>query len=138
MQAELTQVEVTETILPLSSSSSGRSSGKPWKTLKTATVRSFLPEGVKTKKWEDRMEKLKKEQAIQKLQTEMKEEKESEMRRFVPCSILPYSSDDYHSRREVTQERKKAAEERRRLEELQAKVCYHLRMYFSRHHRYPC
>ena len=43
--------------------------------------RSLLPAGLKTKKWEDRMEKTKKEQAIKKLQTELKEEKAAEIQR---------------------------------------------------------
>ncbi|KAI9060616.1 hypothetical protein FKP32DRAFT_1537157, partial [Trametes sanguinea] len=93
-------------VLPLAQSSAGRVSGKAWKPLKSATVRSHLPEGVKTKKWEERMEKTKKEQAIKKLQQELKQEKEEEIKR----------------RREVTLERKKALEERQRLEEAKAKV----------------
>ena len=46
-----------------------------------ARRRSHLPEGVKTKKWEDRMEKVKKEQAIKKLQAELKDEKLAEIQR---------------------------------------------------------
>ncbi|KAI0715293.1 hypothetical protein C8Q76DRAFT_730197 [Earliella scabrosa] len=91
---------------PLAQSSSGRLSGKAWKTQKSATVRTHLPEGLKTKKWEDRMEKTKKEQAIKKLQVELKDEKRAEIQR----------------RKEITTERKKAAEERRRLEEEKAKM----------------
>ncbi|PIL31649.1 hypothetical protein GSI_06351 [Ganoderma sinense ZZ0214-1] len=68
--------------------------------------RSHLPEGVKTKKWDDRMQKVKKEQAIKKLQAELKDEKLAEIQR----------------RKEITLERKKAAEERRRLEEEKAKM----------------
>lgn len=88
--------------IPLASSSNGRVSGKPWKTLKSATVfvqfytmfivqtnvsdptssRSHIPEGVKTKNWEDRMEKTKKAQAIKMLQTELKEEKQAEITRY--------------------------------------------------------
>ena len=41
--------------------------------------RSHLPEGVKTKKWDDRMQKVKKEQAIKKLHAEPKDEKLSEI-----------------------------------------------------------
>ena len=48
------------------------------------TRRSLLPDGLKTKKWEDRMEKTKKEQAIKKLQAELKDEKLSEIQRCVP------------------------------------------------------
>lgn len=45
--------------------------------------RSHLPDGLKTKKWEDRMEKTKKAQAIKKLQTELKDEKLAEIQRCV-------------------------------------------------------
>ncbi|KAH9898088.1 Cgr1 family-domain-containing protein [Cubamyces lactineus] len=93
-------------VVPLAQSSAGRVSGKAWKVPKAATVRSHLPDGVKTKKWEDRMEKTKKEQAIKKLQAELKQEKQDEIKR----------------RREITLERKKAAEERQRLEEAKAKM----------------
>jgi len=95
-----------ESIIPLAQSSQGRVSGKPWKAPKTATVRSHLPRGVKTKTWEDRMEKTQKALAIKKLETELKEEKKAEIER----------------RREITKERKKAAEERQRLEEAKAKM----------------
>ena len=56
-----------------------------------ARRRSHLPEGVKTKKWEDRMEKGKKEQAIKKLQVELKDEKRAEIQRCVssPCPHTP-------------------------------------------------
>ncbi|KAI0800955.1 Cgr1 family-domain-containing protein [Fomes fomentarius] len=91
---------------PLAQTSAGRLSGKAWKAQKSATVRSLLPDGLKTKKWEDRMEKTKKEQAIKKLQAELKEDKRADIQR----------------RKEVTLERKKAAEERRRLEEEKAKM----------------
>ncbi|TFK87994.1 hypothetical protein K466DRAFT_585907 [Polyporus arcularius HHB13444] len=91
---------------PLAQTSGGRVSGKTWKVHKAATVRSLLPEGLKTKKWEDRMEKTKKAQAIKKLEAELKEEKLAEAQR----------------RKEITMERKKAAEERRRLEEDKAKM----------------
>jgi len=96
----------TEQVVLLASSSNGRTSRKPWKTIKSATQRSHLPDGVKTKRWEDRMEKVKKEQAIKKLQAELKGEKQAERQR----------------RREITLERKKAAEEKRRLEEDKAKM----------------
>lgn len=86
--------------------------------------RSNLPQGVKTK-WDERMEKTKKEKAIKKLQTELKEEKLAEKQRYsffsrrkVLCSIGVI----WNRRREITLERKKAAEERRRLEEDKAKV----------------
>ncbi|KAI0756695.1 hypothetical protein C8Q80DRAFT_1264717 [Daedaleopsis nitida] len=92
-------------VLPLAQSSAGRVSGKAWKPVKSATV-SLLPDALKTKKWEERMEKTKKAQAIKKLQVELKEEKQAEIQR----------------RKEITMERKKAAEERRRLEEDKAKV----------------
>ncbi|KAJ3790854.1 hypothetical protein GGU11DRAFT_4268 [Lentinula aff. detonsa] len=92
--------------LELPSSSNGRASGKSWKTSKSATVRSHLPNGVKTKSWAARMEQTKRSLAIKKLETEMKDEKLAEATR----------------RREVTQERRKAAEEKRRLEEDQAKM----------------
>ncbi|KDR85335.1 hypothetical protein GALMADRAFT_54227 [Galerina marginata CBS 339.88] len=109
-------------VVPIASSSNGRLSGKPWKAQKTATVcvvsglsinvvfillrRSHLPEGVKTKNWEDRMQKTQKALAIKKLQNELKDEKQAEFQR----------------RREITMERKKAAEEKRRLEEAKAQM----------------
>jgi rRNA-processing protein CGR1 len=68
--------------------------------------RSQMPRGVKVTSWESRMNKTKKEQAIKKLQTELKEEKQAEIIR----------------KRQITQERKKLAEERRRLEEDKARV----------------
>lgn len=92
--------------IDLAPSSNGRSSGKPWKLKKSATVRSHMPEGVKSKSWEHRMEETKKAAAIKKLQTELKEEKQAEFTR----------------RREITLERRKAAEERQRLEEAKAKM----------------
>ncbi|KAH8102503.1 hypothetical protein BXZ70DRAFT_928764 [Cristinia sonorae] len=91
--------------IPVAPTSAGRVSGKPWKYTKSATVRSNLPEGVKSK-WSERMEKTKKEKAIKQLQTELKEEKQAEIAR----------------RREITLERKRAAEEKRRLEEDRAKM----------------
>ncbi|KIM47881.1 hypothetical protein M413DRAFT_212412 [Hebeloma cylindrosporum] len=94
------------TIMSLASSSNGRVSGKPWKAQKSPTVRSHLPEGVRTKSWEDRMQKTQKALAIKKLETELKEEKQAELQR----------------RREVTKERKQAAEEKRRLEEAKAQM----------------
>ncbi|KAJ3548327.1 hypothetical protein NMY22_g1308 [Coprinellus aureogranulatus] len=91
-------------LVQLAASSNGRVSGKGWKLHKSATVRSHLPRGVKTKSWEDRMEKTQKEQAIKKLQAELKEEKQAEIQR----------------RKEITLERKKIAEEKRRIEEAKA------------------
>ncbi|EIW63884.1 uncharacterized protein TRAVEDRAFT_41309 [Trametes versicolor FP-101664 SS1] len=104
--AQSTSTSAGDVTVALAHSVSGRVSGKAWKVPKTATVRSHLPEGVKTKKWEERMEKTKKEQAIKKLQSELKQEK----------------VDDLKRRREITTERKKAAEERKRLEEAKEKV----------------
>ncbi|KAI0080264.1 hypothetical protein K474DRAFT_1657972 [Panus rudis PR-1116 ss-1] len=95
----------SEPVISLAPSAAGRVSGKPWKVPKSATVRSHLPEGVKTK-WEERMEKTKKEKAMKALQKELKEEKEAEIRR----------------RREITLERKRAAEEKKRIEEEKAKM----------------
>ncbi|KAF7436673.1 rRNA-processing protein cgr1 [Pleurotus ostreatus] len=88
--------------IPVASSSNGRVSGKSWKGQK----RSHLPNGVKTKSWQDRMEQAKKAQAIKRLQQELKDEKQAEIAR----------------RREITLQRKKAAEERQRLEEDKAKM----------------
>ncbi|KAG6841937.1 hypothetical protein C0991_005117 [Blastosporella zonata] len=68
--------------------------------------RSQLPQGLKTKSWDDRMRKTQQALAIKKLEAELRDEKQSEIQR----------------RRQVTQERKQAAEERRRLEEDKAKV----------------
>ncbi|KAG6862425.1 hypothetical protein C0995_011865 [Termitomyces sp. Mi166 len=110
-------------VVSLASSSNGRLSGKSWKTQKSATVyvlhyfskhlltfprprRSRLPQGVKTKSWDDRMRKTQQALAIKKLEAELKEEKQVEIQR----------------RRQITQERKKAAEERQRLEEDKAKM----------------
>ncbi|KAF8213190.1 hypothetical protein K438DRAFT_1803534 [Mycena galopus ATCC 62051] len=92
--------------LPLAPSALGRVSGKSWKSQKTATVRSHLQDGVKTKSWEDRMNQTKKAQAIKKLERELKDEKQAEATR----------------RREITMARRKAAEERVRLEEDRAKM----------------
>ncbi|KAL1748554.1 hypothetical protein HDZ31DRAFT_60289 [Schizophyllum fasciatum] len=90
----------------LASSSGGRVSGKAWKLQKTATVRSHLPEGVRTKKWEDRMEKDKKAQAIKKLQAELKEEQEAERK----------------ARIDRIKERRAKAEEKARIEMEKAKM----------------
>jgi rRNA-processing protein CGR1 len=93
-------------MLSLASTSNGRVSGKPWKEQKKPTVRSHLQAGVKTKNWQDRMEKTQKALSIRKLQAELREEKQTELKR----------------RREVTAERKRAAEEKRRLEETKAQM----------------
>lgn len=50
--------------------------------------RSTLPDGVRTKKWEDRMEKTKKEKAIKLLQAELSEEKKAEITRYVRSFIV--------------------------------------------------
>ena len=70
------------------------------------------------------MEKTKKERAIKKLETEMKEEKQAEITRCVYHGPIGSRSNFkfYSRRREITKERKKAAEERQRLEEEKAKV----------------
>ncbi|KAF9076146.1 hypothetical protein BDP27DRAFT_884675 [Rhodocollybia butyracea] len=70
-------------LLHLTSSSNGRVSGKSWKIAKSATVRSHLPDGVKTRNWEARMEQTKKSLAIKKLEKEMKDEKAAEATRCV-------------------------------------------------------
>ncbi|KAK7468756.1 hypothetical protein VKT23_003258 [Stygiomarasmius scandens] len=93
-------------LLSLASSSAGRISGKGWKSKKSATVRSHLPNGVKTKSWAARMEQTKKTLAIKKLEQELKDEKQAEINR----------------RLEITRERRKAAEERQRLEQEKAKM----------------
>ena len=54
--------------------------------------RSTLPEGVKTKKWEDRMEKTRKEKAIKLLQAELSEEKKAEITRYVRFAPSPCTS----------------------------------------------
>ncbi|KAF8078754.1 hypothetical protein FPV67DRAFT_1775882 [Lyophyllum atratum] len=95
--------------LSLASSSNGRVSGKVLESPENCHLRSHLPDGVKTKSWEDRMRQTQKALSIKKLQTELHEEKQAEFQR----------------RREITQERKKAAEERRRLEEDKAKTLDH-------------
>lgn len=86
--------------------------------------RSHIPNGVKAKSWADRMEKTKKERAIKKLETEMKEEKQAEITRCVYRGPIgsPSNFKFYSRRKEITKERKKAAEERRILEEEKAKV----------------
>lgn len=43
----------------------------------------MIPPSLKTKKWEDRMEKTQKAKAIKKLQDELREEKQAEITRFV-------------------------------------------------------
>ncbi|KAI6118999.1 hypothetical protein EV401DRAFT_2071895 [Pisolithus croceorrhizus] len=101
----MTDQQTESNAIPLASSSNGRASGKPWKVLKKATVRSQCSKAHKTK-WEERMEKNKREKAIKKLENELKEERRAELQR----------------RRGITTERKKAAEERRRLEEEKAKM----------------
>lgn len=45
--------------------------------------RTMLPDGVKSKSWEDRMQKAQKEKAIKKLQAELSEEKRAEKERSV-------------------------------------------------------
>ncbi|KAF8641204.1 hypothetical protein AX17_000839 [Amanita inopinata Kibby_2008] len=97
---------MNSSVVTLASSSQGRTSGKPWKTRKTATVRSQMAESLKSKNWEKRNEQIKKALAIKKLQTELKEEKEAEKQR----------------RREIILERRKAAEEKRRIEEAKAQM----------------
>ncbi|KAG7450658.1 uncharacterized protein BT62DRAFT_1001456 [Guyanagaster necrorhizus] len=92
--------------VPLRASSNGRVSAKSWKHLKSATVRSLVSAGRKSKSWDDRMEKAKKAMSIKKLEKELKDEKQAELTR----------------RKEITLERRKAAEERRRLEEEKAKM----------------
>ncbi|THH18085.1 hypothetical protein EW146_g2847 [Bondarzewia mesenterica] len=104
--ADSSALSPSSPVVHLASSSNGRLSGKPWKTPKSATVRSHLQEAVKTKTWDDRMQKTKQAQAIKKLQEELKEEKQAERAR----------------RREITLGRKKAAEERLRAEEMKAKL----------------
>lgn len=88
--------------------------------------RSHMPEGVKSKSWQERMEKTQKEKAIKKLQAELKEEKQAEITRSVEPlqkrTLFSYICSTCRRRREITLERKKAAEERRRLEEDKAKV----------------
>ncbi|KAF9787188.1 hypothetical protein BJ322DRAFT_706583 [Thelephora terrestris] len=91
--------------ISLQSSAAGKSSGKGWKDQKTPTVRSQQSEGHKTK-WQERMNKTKKDLAVKKLQQELRQEKEDERRR----------------KREITKERRLAAEEKKRLEEDKAKM----------------
>ncbi|CCA75298.1 hypothetical protein PIIN_09283 [Serendipita indica DSM 11827] len=97
---------MTSTSITLAASSSGRVSGKNWKTRKTATVRSNLPTGVKTKSWQERKRKDTQMAAVKALQKELKDEKLAEIQR----------------RKEITKERKERAEERKRLEEMKAKM----------------
>ena len=88
--------------VPLPSSAAGRTSGKGWKDQKTPTVfvsarkriatglttnlspsaysRSQQSEGHKTK-WQERMNRTKKELAVKKLQQELRQEKEDDRRR---------------------------------------------------------
>jgi len=100
------QQDPPDSSIPIAGSSNGRLSRKPWKHQKSATARSHLQPALKSKRFDDRMEKASKAQAIKKLQAELKEEKEAESRR----------------RREVTLERRKAAEERKRAEELKSQL----------------
>ena len=95
-------------VVALASTTHGRLSRKPWKSQKSATVyvrsapghltsvrltilassRSHLQEAVKTKKWDDRMHKTKKAQAIKMLRDELKEEKQAELQRCAPSQPL--------------------------------------------------
>ena len=88
--------------------------------------RSHLQAGVKTKIWDDRMKKTQKALSIKKLQAELREEKQAELKRLVITSPFRYAPVflifSSSRRREVTAERKKAAEEKRRLEEAKAQV----------------
>ncbi|KAK7064339.1 rRNA-processing protein cgr1 [Favolaschia claudopus] len=93
-------------LVALAPSTNGRVSGKSWKPNKSATIRSHLQNGVKTKSWQDRVDQTKRAQATKLVERELKEEKQAEATR----------------RREITMARKKAAEERRRLEEDKAKM----------------
>jgi rRNA-processing protein CGR1 len=112
-----------QAVVSLASSSNGRESGKSWKSQKTATVyatlsayiivselkkprRTHLPDGVKAKNWEDRMQKTARARAIKKLQAELKDEKLSEIQR----------------RRQITNERKQAAAEKKNIQDEKAKV----------------
>lgn len=52
--------------------------------------RSYLQAGVKTKNWEDRMQKTQKALSIKKFQAELIEEKQAELKRLV--LPLPYLS----------------------------------------------
>jgi len=93
-------------VIPLASSGGGRVSGKNWKGTKTATVRSHLPTGVKSKSWEERKRKDTKIVAIKALEKELKDEKLAEIQR----------------KREITKQRKERLEEKQRLEEMKAKM----------------
>jgi len=109
MDAETTTneaISLNPPVVQLASSSNGRVSGKSWKPAKTATKRSFMQVGVKAKSWESRMLQTTKELAVNKLQNEMKHEKDAELAR----------------RREISTERRKAKEEKERLEILAAKM----------------
>lgn len=48
--------------------------------------RSHLQAGLKTKNWEDRMKKTQKALSIKKLQAELREEKQAELKRLVTTS----------------------------------------------------
>jgi hypothetical protein len=98
----MVDADSAQTPVPLGASSGGRASGKPWKSTKTATVfaarcfrciqsgsycssrRSHLLPVLKTTKWEERMEKTKREAAIKKLQQELKDEKQADITRCAP------------------------------------------------------
>ncbi|KAG2056945.1 hypothetical protein BDR06DRAFT_952007 [Suillus hirtellus] len=95
----------SEELVPLTSSSHGRVSGKSWKAQKSATFRTQCSAGHRSS-FEERMKKTTKTNAAKKLEVELKNEKNAEKQR----------------RREITLERKNAAEERRRLEEDKAKM----------------
>jgi len=66
-----------------------------------------MPDGVKSKNWDDRMQKTERARAIKKLQVELRDEKESEINR----------------RRQITKERKHAAAEKKRIQDEKIKVC---------------
>jgi rRNA-processing protein CGR1 len=65
-----------------------------------------MPDGVKAKNWEDRMQKTERARAIRKLQDELKDEKQSEIQR----------------RRQITKDRKQAAAEKKSIQDEKAKV----------------
>ncbi|KIJ45145.1 hypothetical protein M422DRAFT_251338 [Sphaerobolus stellatus SS14] len=92
-------------VIELNTTANGRVSGKGWKLEKAATRRTQMSSGLKTP-YEERMDKTQREKSLKKLQLEMKEEKEGEVKR----------------RREITIARKKAALERQQFEEMKAKM----------------
>ncbi|KAF8321356.1 hypothetical protein DL93DRAFT_2163629 [Clavulina sp. PMI_390] len=92
--------------LPLNSSKGGRASGKAWKDRTSASKRTHLSVGLRTKSWDERMRKATEAAAVKKLEKELQDEKAAEQQ----------------ARTDKIRARRKAREERERLEIMKAKM----------------